>query len=249
MRAEDYPWLDALTTPQLATGNAARLRQEGVSPEQADRGVAVVARELLSGPRTRLQLREALEVAGVPVTGQAQVHVLVKATLQGICVRGPVVGKDQAFVLVRDWLPPAPKVDRDQALRWLAERYLTAHGPSTERDLAKWAGIPLGDARRALIDVAAPPLEPGPLPGPTLLGGYDEVLMGWESRSFVLGDQKAVVTMNGIFKPIALVKGKAVATWGLPGRRVALEPFAALSTAVQRALEKDAQGVERFLAG
>src|SRR4029453_16753294 len=39
VRREDYPWLHALTTPQLHTGNARRLRQEGVSEEQAERGV------------------------------------------------------------------------------------------------------------------------------------------------------------------------------------------------------------------
>lgn len=40
IRFEDYPWLHALTTPQLAASNATRLRQEGVSPEQADRAYA-----------------------------------------------------------------------------------------------------------------------------------------------------------------------------------------------------------------
>ena len=46
VRSEDYPWLHALTTPQLATSNQTRLRQEGVSPEQADRGVEVVRTQL-----------------------------------------------------------------------------------------------------------------------------------------------------------------------------------------------------------
>src|SRR6478735_10604393 len=32
VRSEDYPWLQALTTPQLRTGNARRLVQEGVAP-------------------------------------------------------------------------------------------------------------------------------------------------------------------------------------------------------------------------
>src|SRR6476646_1494397 len=31
VRSEDYPWLQALTTPPLLTGNATRLRQLGVS--------------------------------------------------------------------------------------------------------------------------------------------------------------------------------------------------------------------------
>src|SRR5581483_12345340 len=60
--AADYWWLKPLTTPQLATGNAARLRQESVSPRQADRGVDVIATEVAtSGPRTRTELRDALD--------------------------------------------------------------------------------------------------------------------------------------------------------------------------------------------
>src|SRR5690242_20184234 len=36
VRSEDYPWLQALTTPPLFTGNARRLAQEGVSPSDAE---------------------------------------------------------------------------------------------------------------------------------------------------------------------------------------------------------------------
>src|SRR3954452_15745806 len=44
VRTADYWWLHELTSPQLATGNATRLRQEGVESDAADRGVdAVVA--------------------------------------------------------------------------------------------------------------------------------------------------------------------------------------------------------------
>jgi len=52
--AEDYWWLHALTTPQLLTGNERRLRQEGVSPAQAQRGMTVVIEAVTSqGPQTR----------------------------------------------------------------------------------------------------------------------------------------------------------------------------------------------------
>ncbi|HUR13458.1 MAG TPA: winged helix DNA-binding domain-containing protein [Mycobacteriales bacterium] len=249
VRAEDYPWLHALTTPQLATGNASRLAQEGVSPEQADRGVVVLEKALEDGPRTRAQLKVLLQEAGVPVAGQALVHLLLRATLRGICVRGPVVGREQAFVLVHDWLPKAKQVDRDAALGELGRRYLAGHAPATHRDLARWAGITLGDARRALDGLTPPAVAEVALPPPTLLGAFDEVLMGWESRDLVLAGHHEVVTMNGIFKPIALVRGKAVATWALPRGHVAIEAFDALAATVERALEREAADVERFLAG
>lgn len=258
IRSEDYPWLHALTTPQLATSNATRLRQEGVSAEQAERGVSVVEAELSDGPRTRPQLKAALDSAGVPTMRQALAHVLFLATLRGVCVRGPVVGKEQAFVLVKDWLPPAPEVDGERALGELARRYLAGHGPSTDRDLMRWAGITVGAARKGLsqlrlvgddlVDLAGHDAAPlPPLPPPRLLGPWDELLMGWQSREPVLGGHTGVVTMNGIVKPIALVRGKVVATWGLPKGRVALQPFGDLSGTVARALEKDAADVHRFL--
>lgn len=258
IRSEDYPWLHALTTPQLATSNATRLRQEGVSAQQAERGVSVVEAELSDGPRTRPQLKATLDSAGVPTKRQALVHVLFLATLRGVCVRGPIVGREQAFVLVKDWLPPAPEVDRERALGELARRYLAGHGPSSDRDLMRWAGITVGAARKGLsqlklvgddlVDLPGHDTTPlPPLPPPRLLGPWDELLMGWQSREPVLGAQTGVVTMNGIVKPIALVRGKAVATWGLPGGEVALQPFGALSSAVSTALARDAADVHSFL--
>ena len=80
------------------------------------------------------QIRAVLEKARVPTTGQAMVHVLFRATLDGLIVRGPMIGGEQAFALVADWLSERPKIDRDRALAELARRYLTGHGPADDRD-------------------------------------------------------------------------------------------------------------------
>jgi hypothetical protein len=263
VRREDYGWLHLLTTPQLATGNARRLAQEGVSPREAERGVEVVVDALATeGPLTRAVLRDRLAAAGVPVAGQALVHVLALASLRGAVVRGPVVGSDQAFVLVDDWLGPRPaEPDRDAALTTLARRYLAGHGPATDRDLAKWAGLPLGDVRRGLtllddelergqdglVDLVGRG-DAGPPPPPRLLGAFDPLLHGWTSREPVLGAYTHVVTTNGLFRPFALVDGRAAATWGLVRGRVELRPFAPLPRQVEAALAQDAADVERFLA-
>lgn len=263
VQPDDYWWLQRLTTPQLATGNAKRLEQEGVSPSQADRGVAVIEKAIAAnGPMTRTQLREIVRGADVPVVGQAMVHILFLSALRGLTVRGPIVGRDQAFVLVRDWLGGPPKVtDRDTALAELARRFLVGHGPADERDLAKWAGITLGDARRALRAVSDVLEErPGGLVDltgraeadgrrwPKLLGGFDPLLHGWVDRRPVLGENQTIVTTNGIFRPFALVAGRAVATWGLPAGRVTLKPFKPLAAGVLAGLEREARDVERFLA-
>ena len=97
----------------------------------------------VDGPLTRAQLGERLSAAGLRTAGQALVYLLFLAGLRGVSVRGPMAGPEQAYVLARDWLGPPPALDRDAALGWLARRYLAGHGPATERDLAKWSGLPL----------------------------------------------------------------------------------------------------------
>jgi hypothetical protein len=263
VRVEDYPWLQALTTPPLQAGNARRLAQEGVSPNAAERGVEVIERSLdEEGPLTRAQLRERIAAAGVRTEGQALVHLLTLASLRGLIVRGPMIGSQHAFVLVRDWLGPPPAVARDRALAELARRYLAGHGPADDRDLARWAGLPLRDARTGL-DAIAPELVQRPdglvdlrsrppaatLPAPRLLGAFDPLLLGWCSREAIVRSHKGLVTNNGLFRPFALVRGRAEAIWSIRGGKVALAPFGTLAGPDSAALETDARDVERFLGG
>jgi hypothetical protein len=150
-------------------------------------------------------------------------------------------------------------IDLDTALSELARRFLAGHGPAAEADLAKWAGITVGAARRglrtigtaieelpgALVDLAGRP-RPDGSPRPKLLGGFDPLLHGWVDREPVLGSNKSIVTTNGIFRPFALVGGRAVATWGMPRGRVTLEPFARIDAWSRAELDREARDVERF---
>jgi hypothetical protein len=259
---EDYPWLHALTTPLLFTGNARRLAQVGVTQRLADRGVATIERSLAEeGPLTREQLGERVAAAGVPTAGQALVHLLMLACLRGLAVRGPMVGRRHAYVLVRDWLGEPVPIDRDRALAELARRYVAGHGPAGDRDLARWAGLPLRDARSGLsaiaseleergdglVDLAGRPAA-GDLPPPRLLGAFDPVLLGWTSREHLLGSHDAAIVSGGLFRPFALVCGRGVATWSIRAGSVVVEPFGRLTRTDAAALEADAQDVLRYLA-
>jgi Winged helix DNA-binding domain len=262
VRSEDYWWLQPLLTPPLFTQVARRLDQEGVPPDAAERAVAVIERSLTDeGPLTRPQLRDRLDAAGIRTAGQALVHELILAGLRGIAVRGPMVGREHAYVLVRDWLgAPPPALDRDAALAELARRFLAGHGPAGERDLAKWAGLPLRDARRGLAAIAgelrqldgdladlAGQRRETSLPPPRLLGSFDPLLHGWVSRTPILGEHRGIVTVNGLFRPFALVAGRAVATWKLAGGKVTLERLSDIDTAAAAELAADEADVLRFL--
>jgi hypothetical protein len=263
VRSEDYPLLQVLTTPRLLTSCTRRLRQEGVSEKAAERGIRTIERSLAEeGPLSGRELKERLEATGVPTAAQAFIHMMFLSALRGVSVRGPMVGKQHAYVLVRDWLGPQKPVDRDGALAELARRYLAGHGPADDRDLARWAGVPLRDARSGLGAIASELVErpdglvdlakrapAEPHPAPRLLGAYDPLLLGWASREEVVGPHKLLVTINGIFRPFALVDGRAVATWRFAKGRVGIEPLGKVSKRAMTALEADAGAVERFLAG
>jgi Winged helix DNA-binding domain len=261
VRSEDYWWLHPLLAPRLLTASARRLAQEGVPPADADRAVAVIEAALTAdGPLTRLQLRDRIAAAGVRTEGQALVHELLLACLRSGVVRGPMAGAQHAFVLARDWLGAAPPFDRDAALAQLARRFLAGHGPASDRDLAKWAGLPVGDARRGLaaiagelvqradglVDLAAERRGTG-VPPPRLLGAFDPLLHGWVSREPVVGPHRGIVTVNGLFRPVALVNGRAVATWGLAGGTVTMTWLEEVPAPARAALAADEAAVLRFL--
>jgi hypothetical protein len=263
VRSEDYPWLHALTAPRLLTANARRLAEEGVTPDAAERGIAVIERALVEdGPLARDRLRDRVAVSGVRTLGQAFVHLLVLASIRGLIVRGPMFAGRQAFVLVRDWLGQSPPMDRGNALAELARRYLAGHGPADDRDLARWSGLPLRDARAGLRAIASElrQREDGladlkrrrqivALPEPRLLGPFEPVLLGWKSRELLLGEAEPLVVSGGVFRPVALVRGRAIATWTISRQKLDLQPFGRLARADREALEIDAKDVERFFAG
>jgi hypothetical protein len=266
IRSEDYWRLHRLTAkPQFQVGCLHVLARLGVSAQAADAGVGVLERALLAdGPLTGAQAADRLVAAGLAADRGAALHTLMLANLRGIAVRGPVIGAQHAYVHVRHWLGnPPPEPEPEVALGWLARRYLAGHGPASDRDLARWAGLPLGQVRRGLAEIAAE-LRDRPdglaelasehrdeasLPPPRLLGAFDPVLLGWASREPILGGHQGIVTVNGLFRPFALVDGRAAGIWTWAGGVVALDRFGDLPADAEAALAAEARDVQRFLAG
>lgn len=260
--SEDFQWLHSLTAPGLLASSSRRLAQEGITPSAGERAVKAIECSLAEeGPLTRHQLRERIAATGVPTEGQALLHLLFLAAMRGVIVRGPVLEREHAYVLARDWLGEPPQVDRERALAELARRYLIGHGPAGERDLAKWSGLPLRDVRAGLEAIAGelvtredglldlPRRDPAAaLPPPRLLGAFDPLLLGWRAREPILGEHRDVITLNGIFRPFALVRGRAAATWTMTAGKVVLKPFGRLSPRDASELDADAESVVRFLA-
>ena len=261
VRSEDHAWLHMLTAPRLMTGNARRLAQEGVTPSAAERAVETIERSLVEeGPLTRRELRDRIAARGVRTEGQALIHLLLLACLRGIALRGPMKGREQAYALVRDWLGVPAHIDRDVALAELARHYLEGHGPAGDRDLARWSGLALGDARRGLQAVAselrrrsdglldlARRRRTATFPPPRLLGAFEPVLLGWMSREEVLGEHASRVVNGGLFRPFAMIEGVAASVWSVKGGEILREDFRRLSRAEAEALSAEEEAVRRFL--
>lgn len=261
VRSADYWWLHMLTAPRMVQRNARRLAGLGLSESMTTRGVDAVLEAVAEGPKTRSEIRAALDVAGVPTVGQAFVHVIAAAALREHVVRGPVLNGEQCFVDAHRWLTRPAVPDRDGCLQMLARRYLAGHGPATPADLTAYAGITLTDARQGFDMVAAEtrpvdhemrslaaPVDTELVPPPRLLGMFDPVLHGWADRSFLTGAHGHVVATNGMFRATALVDGRVVGVWNLADGVVTVDPLRRLTPTEFAALEAEAADVLRYLA-
>jgi hypothetical protein len=197
--AEDYGWLVPLVVEPRIPNAFRRLEQEGVPSDQPAKAVRLIRRMLgREGPLTRPEIAERLRSGRIRTEGQALVHLLWLASAKGVICRGPERGRDQCFVLVRDWIGEPEPMERDVALGELAVRFLKAHGPATPADLAMWSGIRVGDARRAWAGIGDRLLEvetgrgamwslrrsaaEAPAGVVRLIPWWDEYLLGWKDR-------------------------------------------------------------------
>jgi hypothetical protein len=261
---EDVRWLLALVAPRLATAETRRCEQLGLDEAQFARCAELLSSELRGDRRlSRPEVMRLFEAAGIDTAGQRGYHILVRLAKDALICFGPLRGKQQTFVLLDEWAPRAESRDlsREEALPELARRFAVSRGPVTDHDLARWAGIAVSDARRGLAQAvglstrvfdgavhwlaAEEAARATPTTGRTqvyLLAGFDEFVLGYQSRDAVLDRahaQKVAPGSNGVFKPLIVVGGRVVGTWARSRRRaelgVALHPFATVPKLAERA--------------
>ena len=189
---------------------------------------------------TRVQLRERLEARRRPDRGPGAGPPLLPAWPardRSSAARWSASSTPTSWS--RDWLGPQPEVDRDggagRAGAPLPGRPRARRRPRPGAlGGAAAAGRPrrAGGDRRGARGARGRPSRagrrrrlPAELPPPRLLGAFDPVLLGWTSREDILGPHTELVTVNGLFRPFAMVEGRAVATWRLAKGKVAIEPL------------------------
>ena len=241
--AEDIGWLLELTAPRIRPLIARQLDDaHGLAGAGLER-VASLVLQALSEQRdqTREQLADHLRDHGVEPRGQMLMLLLAHLELDRLICSGRPLEATHTYAVFADRVPPSRERDRDEALAELALRYFTGHGPATERDLAYWATLTLGDVRRGLAQVRDrlasfdrdgrtfwhapedPPAKPG-APTGHLLQILDEVYRGYQDSRMVLDSEGIVPVGRETAIGMALVDAQMVAQMKRKiGRRVTFE--------------------------
>lgn len=265
--SEDAGWMVPLFAPTTVRWSRGRLAQLGLDRRAQDRAMKIVRDAVdAEGALTRRELGVRLQAAGLELASEYKVHIWLLATLDEGFSLGPDRGASACLVRTSDWLGTLKERPREDSLAELARRYLRGYGPADERDLARWAGLPLRDTRLAFERIA-PELRPvGELftigkapraarsPVVRMLGAFDNYNLGYVDRGFALDPayEKRVNPGGGIVRPSIVVDGRFVATWSSKRSNdrlaVTIEPFERLEPAVTEAIETEVADVGRFEA-
>lgn len=269
---DDVDWLLELTGPRIRPSVLRQLAQDhGVQGEALDRLRDVVLSALGATPALT---RDELATRLAEDAGEDRRHVLTGVLglleLDRLVCSGPPRDDAHTYALYADRVPAPPSPpSSDEALARLALRYLSGHGPATEKDLAYWATLPLRDVRTGLAGIrgevdsfehqgrtfwhaagSEPPAGPQ-TPTGHLLQILDEVYRGYQDSRMVLDAAGVVPAGREAAIGMALVDGQMVARMKrVLGREVVftLQPYRdALGPAERRALESAAARCGAFL--
>jgi Winged helix DNA-binding domain len=267
--SEDAGWMLPLFAAVIVPWSRKRLGELGIPAGEQERALALIHDAIdRDGPLTRPELVERLAEAGVGVANEAKYHLWTLATLDGELCLGPDKGGQTCLVRTGDWIGELERRPREDSLAELARRYLRAYGPASERDLVRWAGLPLRDGRIGLERIAGELTEvkvagetllalgraPRAARGPVvrLLGAYDNYNLAYESRAFAVPGEheKQIVPGGGIVRPAIVADGRFVGTWTSKrsgsSLTVSIEPFERLDRTVAEALEAEVEDLGRF---
>jgi hypothetical protein len=268
--AEDHGWLVPLLTEPRISNAERRLRQEGLSAEEAERGLRAIRNELSRhGPLPRRELAERLRSLGVRTKGQAIAHLVWLAAAKGIACHGPEEDGEPTFVLATDWLGKPERPNADAAAAELAVRYLRARAPAAPADLVAWSGLRAGATTRAWRDIAdrliEVPTERGsmwslrgsrsaePEGVVRLLPAFDEFLLGWRDRSLTASAAawKRINRGGGWIHPVVLDDGRGAGVWRREQdgneTQIVFEPFGTTPARLWRSIEEEAIDIGRFM--
>ncbi len=236
LAAEDLRWMRGLIAPRVRRliDGIGRYHKLELDESLFARSNAAIGTALHGGHALiRSELAAVLAQVGIAAEGLRLSLILQRAQADGLICYAARRGKQVAFALADEWIPPAPVLTRDAALAEFARRYFTSHGPATLQDFGMWSGLTAAEARDGL-EAVAPHLErealdgqtywflpdgtsaPEPLPRACLLPNFDEFTVGYKDRRALFDGQRGPLTNaqnSAALSNILLLDGRMVGTW------------------------------------
>jgi hypothetical protein len=231
--AEDVGWLLGLLGPLFIRHGERRRLELGLDEATCARGIRQMEAALAEGsPLTRGEIAAKLTPHGIRLEGQATIHLIALAVLQGVVCHGPEREGEPTYVLAKEWMAGAGARLAEDVMGELVRRYLAAYGPARPEDLAVWSGLPISEVRpmwQAYLPALAEVSLEGkalwmvqsqvgwldePLPEEPvvcLLPRYDTYLLGYQGRELTVAAEhsRRIHPGGGIIHPAVLVDGRA----------------------------------------
>jgi hypothetical protein len=232
-----------------------------------ERRVIADLRRWLRTPRSNDEIRERiLRHEGAP--DDTYRPLLVARTLVPL-VQTPPAGYWRNRQRPRFVFDPRPLPDPADAATLVLERYLTAFGPASKRDVAAWAGVAQREFAEAwerlatvsfrdekgaeLLDLPDQPLPPAStkLP-PRFLSRWEQPLLAYADRDRIIPRELLPLKLTHSGDQTVTVDGRVVASWRLERGarglvRVAIEPHAAIPRRALAAIRAEGERAARFL--
>jgi len=226
--------------------------------------IAGRVRDLLKdGPMRRAEIVRRLRIDAPTWTGVGLWLDLVRIPPQGTWDRP----RADNYGLADSWIGPSTST-REQGVELAVRRYLGGFGPAPVRDVASWAGLPVGEITAAaqsmrlrrfrdadggeLLDLPRLPIPDAETPVPVrFLPTFDAVLLTNCRRARILPEEyrtRIFGTKTPHSVGTVLVDGAVAAAWRHQGRRVAVEPFRRLDAATRREVAAEAEKLAVFIS-
>jgi len=270
-------FISALKTTLLAQAHRIAGRF-GVTRAELDDLSSQVVEFLREGPLTQPDIRKRIEPRASKrmKAWMSRVSSILRAPVaEGLICYGPTRGAKITFVRTDHWLPGQPrKMDPREAQQALLLRYLTAYGPATPRDFAKWSGIGMQEIKESwdavkdqLIEVIIEG-ESAWLPRKSfkqfseadfsepvvrLLPAFDPFLLAHTAKDHLVHrtHYKRVYRNQWWISPVILIDGRVAGIWSHTRKsgnlRMEVAPFEKFPKKIRALIEEEAASIARFL--
>lgn len=278
--SELHLWHAVLGTSTRYQRPAAWQKYFGITMEELERLSETIAVALKNRVLTREELvKEIGRLMGPAFSEKAAANswgtIFKPAAFTGRLCFGPNLGTRVQFTRPDTWLAAAPQsLDSEAAGAEVTRRFLTAYGPATIHDLARWYGggvvsarrwiqalgdqvstVDLGGAEAFMLTADLRKLRQfDPQPSVSLLPAFDQYVItaSHHARHLMPGDFRGrIYRPQGWISPVLLINGRMDGVWrhAIKGGsvEVEIEPFVKIPTWARRAARQEAARLAKFL--